>query len=253
MEVTFHGPELYRIWQAGKSQGLTQRKLASYLDMSFNALHGKIWREQERIKVVEEKPLEHRIYEPVGLRAAVFDIECMDFATGGIQNHLVCVSILPLDGPVYTHSISFEDNRDDRRVLQESVDHLSEFDILIGHNVAAFDFNWLNSRLVYHGLPQMSKKFLYYDTYQAARRQALKADRKSLAFLCDFFRIDAVKTSILPVSWSMIDSPAEPDFNEALTDIVYHCEEDVKANRKLFDAMWPIDHALTGLPVTKKW
>lgn len=251
--MSFHGPELYRIWQTGKGNGLTQRKLASFLDMPFNALHGKIWREQKRIETVEEDILEHRIYEPVKLKAAVFDLECMDFSTGGIQNHLVCVSILPLDGEVETHSITFSDNRDDKRVLTEVVIALETYDILIGHNIAAFDFNWLNGRLVYNGLPQMTKKFLYYDTYQAARRQALKADRKSLAFLCDFFRIDAVKTSILPVSWSMIDSPNETEFNDALRDIVYHCEQDVLANRQLFDALYPIDHGLMNLPATKKW
>jgi uncharacterized protein YprB with RNaseH-like and TPR domain len=250
--MTFTGKELYRIWDAGRQYGLSQRKMAKLLGENFNSLHGRIWREQEKLKerFVEIQP---KVYERVLMRAAVFDIETTSLKAGGVQDHMVCTSILPLDSDeVITHAIAFEDHRDDKRALLEVMEALQDFQILIGHNVTAFDTGWLGSRLAYHGLPIPPHRWLLYDTYQAARRMAIKADRKSLAFLCDFFQVKFVKTAIYPVSWSMIDSPHKAQFEQALADIVYHCEEDVLANRKLFDALWPLDRGMVNLPVAKR-
>ena len=193
-------------------------------------------------------------YSPVLMKAAVFDIETTDFTTGGIRDHLICVSILPLDiDEVTTLHIEFKARRNDKKLLRETVRELNNYDFLIGHNIAAFDFNWLNSRLMYHDLPNFNKRWLYYDTYQAAKRLAIKAKRKSLVFLCDYFRVPYIKTSVFPVDWGMIDSPRVEEFAEALEDIVYHCEEDVKSNRELFFAMWPRDRAQMNIPTTRKW
>lgn len=187
------------------------------------------------------------------LRSAVYDIETMDFKAGGITDHMICGAILPLDSDeVDTTVISWDDSRDDRRILADFIEKLSEFDILIGHNITAFDAGWLRSRLAYHGFPYPSKRWMHYDTYQAARRMAIKADRKSLAFLCDFFRVPFVKTAVYPVAWSMVDSPNKAEFDQAIEHIVYHCKEDVKANRTLFDAIWPLDRSMQNLPVVKK-
>lgn len=247
------GRELLTVWEAGKDRGLTQRRLASYLGESFNSVHGKIFREQKRNEAREETSLKNS-FEPVLFKAAVFDIETTNFSAGGIRDHLVCISILPVDSEVVTtYRIMFEDDRDDRELLQEAMSALEEFDILIGHNIAAFDINWLNSRILYHNLPQPEKRWMYYDTYQAARRQAIKADRKSLGFLADFFRLPGEKTSVLPVSWGMVDSPNKEEFEQAVKDIVYHCEQDVFLNRNLFFALWPRDKSNLNLPFVKRW
>jgi DNA polymerase elongation subunit (family B) len=250
--MSFHGGELLRIWEAGKDNGLSQRKLARYLGVGFNGLHGKIFREQKKL---EEQPLsvEPKVYDRVFLKAAIFDIETTSFKTGGVRDHLVCCSILPLlDDKVSTVKVAFEDQRDDKRALLETMEALKEYDILIGHNITAFDSGWLGSRLAFHGLPVPDHRWLLYDTYQAARRMAIKAERKSMAFLCDYFQINAIKTSVYPVAWGMIDSPNKAEFDKALTDIVYHCEQDVLANRQLFDALWPLDRTMVNLPVAKR-
>lgn len=247
------GRELLAIWEAGKDRGLTQRRLASYIGEGFNSVHGKIFREQKKSETREGSTLKLE-YEPVTFKAAVFDIETTDFSAGGINDHLVCVSILPVDSEVVTtYRMMFEDNRDDRSLLVDAMKALEEFDILIGHNIAAFDINWLNSRILYHNLPQPEKRWMYYDTYQAARRQAIKANRKSLGFLADFFRLPGEKTAVLPVSWSMVDSPNKDEFEHAMDDIVYHCEQDVFLNRNLFFALWPRDKSNLNLPFVKRW
>ena len=251
---SFTGRELLRVWEAGKENGLTQRKLARFLGIGFNSLHGKIFREQQDHKVRQTVSFYRESLSPVLLKAAVFDIETTDFAAGGVQDHMVCMSVLPLDAdkPV-TYSMRFDDLRDDRRLLTEAREALEQFDILIGHNIAAYDFNWLHSRFMYHDLQTFGKRFFYYDTYQASRRMAIRAERKSLGFLIDFYRVPGVKTSVLPVAWSMVDSPNEEEFDAAMSEIVYHCEQDVIANRNIFDVMFPLDRGMLNLPLTKKW
>lgn len=245
------GYELLRFWE---ESDLSQRKLAGHLGLGFNSLHGKIFRAQKSIEK-RTGTLTTKEYDRVYLRGAVFDIETTDFAAGGNMDFLICTSILPLDSDdITTYKLEFSDAGNDARLLEEVIEDLYSYDILIGHNIAAFDFNWLNSRLMYHGLPRLNKRWLYYDTYQAARRLAIKAQRKSLAFLADFFRLEYIKTSVLPVHWGMINSRVEREFEEALDDIVYHCDEDVKTNRRLFDALWDYDNGgLLNLPITKKW
>lgn len=251
--MSFTGLELYRIWQEGKERGLSQRRLAKYLGMSFNALHGKIWREQVKMQMPPEGDRMFNEFKREYLRPVVFDIETTSLKSGGVNDHLVCCSFLPLDAEEpYTLTINFDDQRDDKRILQEVVTELEKYTILIGHNIAAYDLSWLMSRLAYHNMSQPTTRWLIYDTYQATRRQAIKADRKSLAFLCDFFRVEYVKTAVLPVSWSMIDSPNRGEFEKALGDIVFHCEHDVLANRKIFDVLWPLDRSMTNLPVWRK-
>jgi len=249
----FTGFELLRFWKAGKLNGLSQRKLANLLGIGFNSLHGKLFREQQKQRI-EVSTLKTQTYTPVTFDAAVFDIETMSFFTGGVRNHIICTSVLPLkaDKPT-TFTLKFSDAGNDKKLIDNIVSELEKYDILIGHNIIAFDFNWLNSRIIYHGMPPMGKRWLYYDTYFAAKRIAIKTDRKSLGFLADFFRIPGEKTSVLPVSWGMIDSRNEDEFDEAMEDIVYHCEQDVLLNRQLFYALWPRDHSLGNLPITKKW
>lgn len=193
-----------------------------------------------------------RQFPKITLDAAIFDIETMDFSAGGVVDHLICVSILPLDQPEpATYRLNFADNGNDVRLLKEIIDALNTFDILIGHNIAAFDLNWLTSRALYHGL-SIDKRFLYYDTYQAARRMAIKADRKSLAFLADFLRVPFTKTAVHPVSWSHVASRDKDEFEEAMNDIIYHCEQDVLANREIFNAIYPRDKSSTSLPFYRK-
>jgi uncharacterized protein YprB with RNaseH-like and TPR domain len=178
---------------------------------------------------------------PVYLNAAVFDIETSSLDALGHEGFLICTSILEMgnDKPE-TYALKFEDGGDDRNLLAVVVEALSKYEFLIGHNIAAFDFNWLNSRLMYHGM-ELPPAFMYYDTYQVARTLAIKSKRKSLAFLGDFFRLDTddnEKTAIYPTAWSMVRSPDREDFDSMLAECVDHCEKDVKRNRDLFWAIY---------------
>ena len=99
--MKFTGHELLRFWEAS---GLSQRRLAKLSMMPFNSMHGKLFRAQENLKT-RSGALKKQHYDPVLLKAAVFDIETMDFVTGGMRQHMICGSILALDAD-RPHSIT---------------------------------------------------------------------------------------------------------------------------------------------------
>lgn len=181
------------------------------------------------------------------MRGAVFDLETTDFGSEGYSGYLICCCVLPLDSDdVQTYSIRYDEHGDDRRLVREVAGVLNGYEILIGHNIQAFDLNFLASRCIFHGLPLVNTA-LIFDTYQVSKTLALKT-RKSLGNLLDYFGLVGEKTSIYPTSWNNIRSPYLGEFNEALKDIAYHCEQDVIGTRNLFDTLYPYAMSLRTNP-----
>lgn len=168
--------------------------------------------------------------------AIVYDIEATDFKTDGYAGRLLCFSFMPLStGKVETLSLEFEDEGEDLRVLKEVARLMSQYRYRIGHNIAAFDDGWLNSRLMYYRLEPLDAAF-YFDTYQAARSLAVKT-QKGLGNLIDYFGLEGIKTTIYRTSWSRSMSQDRTTFEDAMENIIYHCEQDVLANRELYNVL----------------
>lgn len=178
-----------------------------------------------------------RMTAPIeNLDAVVFDIETTDFGTEGYIGKLLCCSFLPVNNGHKPHTLVIRYNeQNDRRLIREVAEELARYRYHIGHNIASFDYNWLNSRLMFHGLPTLDTA-IYFDTYQVAKSLAIKTS-KGLGNLVDYFGLPEVKTAIYRASWSKSLSPYEGEFEETLGQITYHCSEDVKANRQLFNVL----------------
>jgi hypothetical protein len=177
-------------------------------------------------------------------RSCIMDIEvnAPSFNRMGRYSHfLLCVSFLPLDAEKpYTLKLNFEDRRDDRRLLYEVFNEMAKYTFIIGHNVKGYDINWLLTRAMFYGW-DIPKRLFYYDTLSAAKRIPI-ATRKSLGHLMDFFRYDgAEKTQIMPLSWDRVSSNKIKDFEAAMEEIVYHCENDVIGNRYIYDVLMQYD------------
>lgn len=237
---------LERRWGGAKTIPAPKPNAAS-AKRAEDAAQRKVQRRVERVTRSGKRPLNGH---GIG-KMAIFDIETTDLAAVGRQGFLVCCGILPTDADEpYTLSLKFGENSgDDKRLLEDVLGELGKYDFLIGHNVAAFDLNWLNTRRAIHELPPM-RPWYVFDTYMIAKSLALRVDRKSLAFLCDLFGVEIVKTSIYPAAWNDVRSPLEREFRGALDDIVYHCQEDVKATRLLFERLWPLSFGL-NVPAIK--
>lgn len=173
---------------------------------------------------------------PVQLKAAIFDIETTGFRAGGYKGHLVLCSILPLDSDKpKTIQIKFDDGSDDRFMLIELLEELWKYDILIHQNGADYDLNFLNTRRMFHGMPTL-RTWLYFDTYQTARVLAPKIG-KSLECMGYFFQSSGVKTKIGQLL-DDVPSPYREDFDRIMKEMLFHCEEDVKMTRDVFNALF---------------
>ncbi len=181
---------------------------------------------------------------PVNNRSTIFDIEVISpsFNNMGRYSHfLLCASFLPFDtGEPYTLRLDWEDQRDDRRLLHKVLNELSQYQFVIGHNVKGYDINWLMTRCIFYGW-EVPNRIFYYDTYSASRRIPI-VTKKSLGHLMDFLRIsEAEKTKIMPLNWDRVRSPHRKDFEDAMSEVVYHCENDVVGNRRLYDIVYRYD------------
>jgi uncharacterized protein YprB with RNaseH-like and TPR domain len=183
-----------------------------------------------------ERRSEHSNFPAEDNSAVVFDIETTDFKTDGLIGKLVCCSFLPLHtNEVETLQLEFDD-KDDKRLLQLVAKKLSEYRFHIGHNIIMFDYGWLNSRLMYYNLPPLDGA-LYFDTFQVSKALNLKTS-KGLGNLVDYFGLPGEKTTIYRTSWSKVFSKDQEEFEEAMDNIVYHCEQDVISNRNLYNMLF---------------
>ena len=173
------------------------------------------------------------------LRVGVFDIETQSFDAIGEDGIFTCGCILPLNSDeIITSRLEYSDKGDDRRALVEFIGELWNFDLLIGHNITAFDLNWINTRRMYHGMPDL-RSWLLFDTYQASRAIAMSSGGKSLGNLEDVFGLEGVKTTIRKTTWSKARSQNRDVFEATLAQTIYHCEQDVIGQRELFDVLMP--------------
>jgi hypothetical protein len=240
-----------RIFSAYRvEQQCTWAEAAAYYGLNDNTVRGygcrydrqqedRTRQQQRQLDKVEQGGKAAKFSRPrVLLRAAVFDVETSDFGSEGYEGFLLCCCILPLDSDeVQTIRLDFGDN-DDQRVLIETVQSLSAYDLLIGHFIDGFDLPWLASRLAYHNLPPY-RRWFSIDTYKLARRAKLRT-RKKLSTLIDYFQVPGIKTAVERTSWSHARSPFPGEFEAAMDDIIYHCENDVLANRQVFEALYPL-------------
>lgn len=177
-------------------------------------------------------------------KTAVFDIEVMAPMFGRMSKYsvyLLCASFYDFEtNEVKTFSINHEDERDDSRLLLEVMRELEKYTFVIGHNVKCYDLNWLVTRAIFYGW-DLPKRAFYYDTYHAAKRIPI-LHKKGLGNLIDFFRIkEAEKTQIMPLEWDKANSPYKEDFDEAMEAIIYHNQQDVIANREVYDLVMRYD------------
>lgn len=112
------------------------------------------------------------------------------------------------------------DPTNDKELVRATAAALSEADLWVGHYASRFDVPYLNSRLLYHGLPVMPKIPLI-DTWRVAKYQ-LRLNSNRLQTLCTFLELED-KTPIMGPHWVK----AMAGNKQSLKYIVDHCIQDV--------------------------
>lgn len=121
----------------------------------------------------------------------------------------------------------------DRRLCQQFLQDLNEFDRLVGYYSTRFDIPFIRTRCLYWGLgfPPFGSLF-HTDLYYAVRNK-LRLSGNRLEAACIQFGIPAKATPLTPSIWR----DAGTGCPKALALVVAHNEEDVASTEQLWDLL----------------
>ena len=172
------------------------------------------------------------------IRIGSFDLECSNLnADFGI---LLCGAVkeMGVDTP---HVFRIDKSPgykkqpwNDAWLAQQLRDLLSGFDMLFGWNSSRFDWPFLNTRLVKHGIPALPKK-LHKDALYTSRYK-LRLHSNRLASVQEFFDTPTSKSSIDGNLWTK----ALTGDRESMDYIVDHCERDVVVLEQIIAKLVPL-------------
>lgn len=169
--------------------------------------------------------------ESTGLNAGFGWLLCCSFAPlfGGSKKNITTFKIT--DDPGYVDHMW-----DDSLLIKSIVDHVEQYDVLVGHNSVWFDSMMVNTRAALQSR-WMKLDIKHLDTYQFARKQ-LRTPGRSLDSILTHFETKTQKTKLKPKQWRQ----AACGHQDSLDYIVKHNIADVlslaELVRKLLKATW---------------
>jgi len=164
------------------------------------------------------------------VRFAAMDIECTSLDAS--YGRLICVCFKFFDeDEVRSRSIRWV--RQEPALLDWVVQQYSQVGVLVTHNGRAFDFAYINARLMQHGMPPLEPikhvDLLYQAKKLRTRGSSLDATAKDLKFKYQKYEVPA---------WRWVLA-AEGD-KESIAEIVKHCEQDVRMTQEEFERLEPL-------------
>lgn len=224
-------------------EGMGYRRIAEKLKVPPGRVKRYMKREEER----PGWEYEHDVEPP---RTVVFDLETTSLDT--FFGRLIVACFLDLnEGRIHVRNIhDFGTTNSAEEVLAAEYkllkwvnEQLENADIWMGHNITAFDMNFLNGRMSAHEPGWLVPARLHIDTYHVAR-YGMKGNPKgySLENLADFFQLPVQKDKPSKHDWS--DSVRLDE--EAISRITTRCVEDCKVNALLWEKLRPYWHRWKG-------
>jgi uncharacterized protein YprB with RNaseH-like and TPR domain len=175
------------------------------------------------------------------MHAAVFDLETSALEAIG-AGVLLCAVVRPLGQKNRVFRADEMGCRygQEKELVDAVTAELSQYDLLIGHNLIGFDVPWLRSRAVYFDSPVLPRLFAY-DTFKAFKRLGYKTvpnhfgkPSAGLGHVVDFFGEDNDKTGIYPRHhWEVVWGD-EAQRAAAMGDLVNHCAADVRLTERIY-------------------
>lgn len=134
--------------------------------------------------------------------------------------------------------------RAEKRLLKDITERLLDADVWLGHYACYYDVPFLNTRLLYHGLPVVPANFALIDTWKIARNR-LKLRNNRLATISSFLKTLDEKNAIKPEQWLRALGGHRPSMDY----IVEHNRRDVLVLEEVYNQLRPLvlDHPNKGL------
>jgi len=166
-----------------------------------------------------------------GLNADYGIILCAGFKTVG-EGKAKVISIT--DFPLYE-----KDPTNDRELVKAIYNELLKADVWLTWFGTYFDIPFINSRLLFHGLPTLPGNYPHIDGWKTAKHR-LKLRNNRLVTVQDFLGLDTEKDAVKGPVWIKAMSGHKP----SLRYIIEHCRKDVKVLEEAYNRLRPliIDH-----------
>lgn len=179
---------------------------------------------------------------------AVFDIETTSLDAVG-AGFILCAVIKPLGQKPktlrYDHMHLSPGN--DRLLTRAIVNELCKYDLLIGHNIDRFDWNFIKTRALRWNIP-IPKRPFSYDTMKAFKRcgyltvpNIVGKPSARLDMVVDMYGIPQRKTALLPRRHWQTVWGNKTDRGAAMDALVEHCELDVAMNEDIYALLFNAD------------
>lgn len=182
------------------------------------------------------------------MRIIAWDLECSNLAadfgiilTAGFKE-------VGAGKPEVLNILDYTDDGDlikaEKRLLRDVTERLLTADVWLTHYGTWFDIPFLNTRLLYHGLPVVPPNFAHLDTWKVARNR-LKLRNNRLATISEFLKTLDEKNPIKPEQWIRALGGHRP----SMSYIVDHNRRDVLVLEEVYNRLRPLvlDHPNKGL------
>jgi hypothetical protein len=126
------------------------------------------------------------------------------------------------------HSLTWDKDQNDRTMLAELVEVISEADEIVGHNLDAFDLPWIKTRLLFHKLPALPDVKVV-DTLTIAKKSFYFNSNK-LDYLGTYLGFGGKLETGFGL-WKAVVLDKNP---EALADMVTYCKRDITLLEKVY-------------------
>jgi len=143
---------------------------------------------------------------------------------------IICISYKWL-GEDEVYNLSWDENQDDKFLIEQFVEVLNEADLIVAHNGQKYDLPFIKTRAFIHGVP-MLVNYKQFDTCQLARRKFRFANNK-----LDNINREAGLPPKLKTGKELWDKVILNNDKEALDQMIEYCDQDVVSLEALYNKM----------------
>lgn len=145
---------------------------------------------------------------------------------------VICISYKWV-GEKKTHHLQWDEEHNDKAMLEKFIPIMQEADVVIGHNSDRFDIKWLRTRCLFHGI-DMPPDFVSIDTYKDACKY-FRFNSNSLKYIAKFCNVRQKKETSKGL-WKRVVFESD---KKALKEMISYCDGDVESTEDIYLKMVP--------------
>ena len=145
--------------------------------------------------------------------------------------------------------LTWDANKDDKRMLERFLKVLDKADEAIAHNGDRFDIRWIRGRCLKHGLP-MPPRIATIDTFKEANKFDLNS--RSLAYIANFLGLTKKTKNLTMPEYEELMHGKRNRSRTLLKQMVKYCQNDVVVLEEIFHKLNPYNVPKTSIALTTR-